>query len=310
MSSPLVSIVIPSYNHALFIKECIQSIIEQDYKNIELIIIDDGSKDNSVEVIQKMIPICKERFKRFEFRHRPNKGLSATLNEALEWCEGEYFSAFASDDIALKHKTSFLVEKLQEENCQVAFGLINEFPKTKSIIKSPTIFHTFEKLIFQFDIPAAPAAMAKTSVIRAVGGYNEGVIIEDWYMWLTLTKNGYTLITYPEVLALYRRHDTNISNNFDILHEGRMQILRLFNDNIFVNNAIKLEYLKKAKRLVYNYPRSAISFLKKAELLKNGSWIALSKIIISQKLIEVKRKLVNPILKTERNLNEKFKWKN
>ena len=51
-----------SYNHALFIKECIQSIIEQDYKNIELIIIDDGSKDNSVEVIQKMIPICKERF--------------------------------------------------------------------------------------------------------------------------------------------------------------------------------------------------------------------------------------------------------
>lgn len=292
MSSPLVSIVIPSYNHALFIKECIQSIIEQDYKNIELIIIDDGSKDNSVEVIQKMIPICKERFKRFEFRHRPNKGLSATLNEALEWCEGEYFSAFASDDIALKHKTSFLVEKLQEENCQVAFGLINEFPKTKSIIKSPTIFHTFEKLIFQFDIPAAPAAMAKTSVIRAVGGYNEGVIIEDWYMWLTLTKNGYTLITYPEVLALYRRHDTNISNNFDIMHEGRMQILRLFNDNTLVNNAIKVECLKQARRLAYNNRKSALNFLKKAGLWNIESFLILLKIITPKKLIDIKRKII------------------
>ncbi|MCD2506173.1 glycosyltransferase family A protein, partial [Staphylococcus aureus] len=73
-------------------------MIDQDYENIELIIIDDGSKDNSVIKIQEMVECCKQRFTRFEFRSRANIGLSATLNEALEWCEGEYFSALASDD--------------------------------------------------------------------------------------------------------------------------------------------------------------------------------------------------------------------
>ena len=103
---PLVSIVIPCYNHAQFVQETVQSVIDQDYENIELIIIDDGSKDNSVEVIQEMIPACEERFVRFEFRYRPNKGLCATLNEALEWCEGEYFSPTASDDILKQNKIS------------------------------------------------------------------------------------------------------------------------------------------------------------------------------------------------------------
>ncbi len=98
---PLVSVVIPCYNHENFVQDSIQSVIDQTYQNIELIIIDDGSKDGSVEKIQEMIPACQERFVRFEFRHRPNKGLSATLNEALEWCEGEYYSPIASDDIIL-----------------------------------------------------------------------------------------------------------------------------------------------------------------------------------------------------------------
>lgn len=64
--NPLVSIVIPCYNHAQFVQESIQSVIDQDYKNIELIIIDDGSKDNSIDVIKEMIPVCEERFTRFK----------------------------------------------------------------------------------------------------------------------------------------------------------------------------------------------------------------------------------------------------
>ena len=70
----LVSVVIPCYNHEKFIQDCIQSVIDQTYQNIELIIIDDGSKDSSVEIIEKMLPACEQRFVRFEFRNRPNKG--------------------------------------------------------------------------------------------------------------------------------------------------------------------------------------------------------------------------------------------
>ena len=96
----LVSIIIPSYNHERFVCDSIRSVIDQSYQNIELIVIDDGSTDSSVEKIQGLIPLCEKRFIRFEFRHRPNKGLSATLNEALEWTQGEYFSSLASEIVS------------------------------------------------------------------------------------------------------------------------------------------------------------------------------------------------------------------
>lgn len=76
---PLVSVVIPCYNHEQFVQEAIQSVIDQDYTNIELLIIDDGSKDSSAEKIEKLIAVCKQRFNRFEFKSRANKGISATL---------------------------------------------------------------------------------------------------------------------------------------------------------------------------------------------------------------------------------------
>ena len=101
---PLVSVCVPAYNHEKYIAECIQSIIEQDYKNIELIIINDGSKDKTDEVIKSYEQKCQERFVRFEYRNRGNRGLSETLNEMVDWSHGKYFSAIASDDILLFNK--------------------------------------------------------------------------------------------------------------------------------------------------------------------------------------------------------------
>ena len=84
---PLVSVVVPCYNHEKYVKETIESIVNQTYKNIELIVIDDGSKDNSVKVIQELA----DKYG-FTFIHRPNKGLSATLNEGIRLSKGKYFN--------------------------------------------------------------------------------------------------------------------------------------------------------------------------------------------------------------------------
>lgn len=250
MLSPLVSIVIPSYNHERFVQDSIQSVIDQTYQNIELIIIDDGSKDGSVEKIQEMIPTCQKRFVRFEFRHRPNKGLSATLNEALEWCQGEYYSALASDDMMFNNKTKLQVDFFKQNlnsNIGGLFGgfvLISSDNKIlKTQVKQQKKYTFNELLMHNFDLPA-PTAMLNLNAVKKIGGYNENLKIEDWYMWLKLTENRYNLIYLSEALVKYRSHEDNTSKKITLMNDERAKILSCFSSHAKYPQAKdKLEWL-------------------------------------------------------------------
>lgn len=253
-SQPLVSVVIPCYNHEKFVQDSIQSVIDQDYENIELIIIDDGSKDSSVAKIKEMIELCKRRFTRFEFRSRANIGLSATLNEALEWCEGEYFSAIASDDIILPEKTKLQVQYLEKNKNSIAvFGAIQLIDKSnvniniKKLISKEKIYD-FESILMHGHNLPAPTQMIRKKYVEKVGGYNSNIFIEDWYMWLKLSKMG-DIAFLPIIFAKYRSHDNNVSKNIKRINQGRIQVLNEFKyeanyykaiHNIYWINAVDL----------------------------------------------------------------------
>lgn len=259
----LVSVVIPCYNHAQFVQETIQSVIDQDYENIELIIIDDGSKDNSVEVIQEMIPACEQRFVRFEFRHRPNVGLSSTLNEALDWCKGKYFSPVASDDILLPSKISFLLEKIIKERVPAVFGSVERIGNLSgdSGVSKRTEL-TFRDLMLHKIIPPAPGSLINMAKVKEIG-YDPLVTIEDWYMWLKLTEKDERLIAYSEIVAKYRIHGANTISNTSKMNNGRRQVLSHFKDSEHYNNAIKNIYLMYAIDLIpKSRARALLPFLK------------------------------------------------
>lgn len=254
-TNTLVSIVIPCYNHELYIEDCIKSVINQTYRNIELIIIDDGSTDESIRKIEALRKVCEERFIRFEIRSRTNKGLSATLNEALKWCKGEYFSCIASDDMMLPEKTSIQVEFLQKNHSVVAiFGgvyLINNNNTRIMELKGTNRTYNFEDIIFHKAEIYAPTQMIRTQLIRDVGGYNPDVLLEDWYMWLKLSKLG-DLYCAQEYFCLYRDHENNLSKQTSKIHEGRFQVLRLFKDSEFYEAAIKTtKWINQRDLLVY-----------------------------------------------------------
>lgn len=187
--SPLVSIVIPCYNHAQFVQKTIQSIIDQDYENIELIIIDDGSKDSSVDVIKEMIPACEARFKRFHFRHRPNKGLSATLNEGINLSVGDIIGFCSSDDIFHKKKTSVQV-KYFTDNKKIKFCYTQAFVQNDNdeILTSATNLinknlHdnvTFDE-IFTFKVNFPVTGMYITDFLKKeLNGFDEELTAEDY----------------------------------------------------------------------------------------------------------------------------------
>lgn len=240
--TPLVSIIIPCYNHEKYVRYTIQSVIEQDYENIELLIIDDGSTDNSVQVIKQMIPECQERFKRFEFIHRPNKGLCTTLNEALKWSEGKYFSTIASDDILIKSKTTIQIHFLENNpNIIASFGSMRRIDSNNNRLKpivAPNRLYTFKDIILKKGSILSPTQMIRTNAIIDVGGYPDNILIEDWYMWLKLSQLG-KLHSSDQILTFYRMHDSNTSNRILDIQKARFQILELFKDSEFYEEGLK-----------------------------------------------------------------------
>lgn len=242
----LVSVVIPCYNHQNYVQEALNSVISQTYKNIELIIIDDGSKDNSVEKIKELEVKCTERFSRFEFRARPNKGLCETLNEGFSWCEGDYIGVLASDDAYLPHKIEKQVQYLGEcdKNIVGIFGSINFVDENGKITQVHHIKnrkYDFKSIfLHRHDLPAT-TSMLRAEAIKNIGKLPQYLIIEDWYMWLKLTENGRLLKGIDEVFTNYRRHDTNLSSNDEQgvirMNKGRLQIIDCFKDNDLYDKA-------------------------------------------------------------------------
>jgi alpha-1,3-rhamnosyltransferase len=241
---PLVTAVIPVYNHENYVAQSIRSVIDQTYRNVELIVVDDGSKDRSHEVILAMTEEARRRFTRFEYIHQQNMGLSATLNKILAMARGEYFSILASDDAALPEKFSLLVKTLQEKGSRyvAAFGnalLIDGAGDRISLTgDSEPVSHgsegacdnfldfyshgklrlvdvdyrsdefgSYSSLVIGNYLPAM-SNVVRTQPLREAGGWTPGNIIEDWEMWLKLAKN-YRFVYVDEPVALYRWHVSN-----------------------------------------------------------------------------------------------------
>ena len=96
----LISVIVPAYNHEKYIEECIRSIMAQTYQNIELLVIDDGSKDGTFEILKALKPECEKRFVRVVFETQENQGTRVTLNRLIDLAQGQYLYTIASDDMA------------------------------------------------------------------------------------------------------------------------------------------------------------------------------------------------------------------
>ena len=238
ISAPLVSVCVPLYNHADYFSECVESVIAQTYKNIELIVIDDGSSDSSLEVAESYIDRCKKRFVRFELISRENKGLCSTLNEALDWCAGDYFSPVASDDAWFSRKVEDQVAIFSELNKKHNIGAIfGEVVRVDSNNKNigwhnrydgDVVFYDFNDVYFGRAYVSAPTAMMDMSLIKGIGGYPEDVFIEDFYMWLSITSKGYLLAKQNAKVAKYRVHGDNASLMLNKMNGEKVKLLKRF----------------------------------------------------------------------------------
>lgn len=228
---PLVSIIVPCYNHERYVDACIKSIIGQTYKNIELVVLDDGSKDSSLAVLKKL-----SEENGFMLIHHANMGFIKTINKGLKAAHGKYYAVFASDDWMPPDRIERQVRHLEANPGMAACGgnciAIDENSMVLAKQKSyPLRTLTFEDLFFDRKpgIPA-PTALIRTEPVKAIGGYREDIGIEDLWMWLRLTSSGYTIGVLDTVEAHYRQHGTNMHNRLRYMVESMLKIYDEYKD--------------------------------------------------------------------------------
>ncbi|WP_407500066.1 glycosyltransferase family 2 protein [Elizabethkingia anophelis] len=249
-NSPLVSIIVVSYNHEKYIRENLDSIKRQTYTNIELIVADDASPDNSVEVFDFWLQ--ENNYPAKKNYHTQNTGVATVLNECIEIATGKYIKIIAADDYLHKDAIEKCVSELEElgEDYGMIYTDVYTIDEESRISQdimdcnssyNPDPDEFYNMLVVGNRIIALSAVIRK-SVLIETGVYNEKFIVEDYYRWLKigqLYKIGYI----PEKLAFYRWHGFNIS----ILKADRIKkediILKLMFDRNGIAKKIIRDYI-------------------------------------------------------------------
>ncbi len=213
-----VSVLVPSYNHAPFVERTLRSIFKQTYPPKKLIVIDDGSKDESAEIIERVLKDCPFDW---SFIKRANRGLSATLNEGFAGSDGEYFAYIGSDDVWLPH---FLESrrKLLEQRPQavLAYGysyLINEQDQIIDSTKNWGAYADGDALALAGirGVTASASVLYRRATLEKYL-WNEASILEDYELYLRLSAAGEFALD-ENILSAWRIHADNTSADFPLM---------------------------------------------------------------------------------------------
>jgi glycosyltransferase involved in cell wall biosynthesis len=200
-STPLVSIVVPSYNHGRYLEEAIDSILAQDYPHVELIVIDDGSTDNSREILTGY-------GKQFHWEFQENQGQVATLNRGWSMSKGDIIGYLSADDLLLPGSVSAAVDCLRQHPEAVLsysdFHLIDPESAVVRRVVAPEC--TYHDMVVKMLCPPGPGAFFRKTAFEKAGLWHTGYKqMLDFEYWLRLGLHG-QFIHIPQTLAAYRVH--------------------------------------------------------------------------------------------------------
>ncbi len=207
---PKVSIVIPVYNGSNYLKEAIDSALNQTYKNIEIIVMNDGSNDEG-----ETDAIAKSYGNRIRYYYKENGGVATALNIAISKAEGEYISWLSHDDILYPEKTEKQINYLEyrKDSCCILFSDYNVYEVEKNKLYTERIKAKFDstffdniKYLFNSQIHGCTLLIPIKS-FKEVGNFNESLrSTQDYELWFKMIKNNYKFQHIPYILIKTRRH--------------------------------------------------------------------------------------------------------
>lgn len=222
---PTVSVIVPCYNYGRFLHDCVESILLQDGVNVEILIIDDASPDNTAEVA---IKIARENRKVKFLQHTVNKGHIATYNEGIEWVSADYMMILSADDYLLPgalSRATTLMDAFPEVGftCGKAIELNDRDTTTQEKVVIPDSDEVgrrvltglkFIELSGARNLVYTPTVVVRTELQKRLGGYRAELPHSgDMEMWLRLAAHA-SVGFLEGYQAVYRRHGSNMSETY------------------------------------------------------------------------------------------------
>jgi len=214
MSGPKVSIVIPTYNRVGFVEQAIMSVLEQDYENLELLVLDDGSSDNTPKLLERIAN--RPDTSRFSWDQHENVGQSATINRAFERLDGDLLGYVSSDDALLPGAITRLVAAAEEHpDAEVIYPWYELHGLgSKKLDTITAVEHDFiDSLRWSLCVPGV-GALVRRSFYERAGGWNEEYRHSpdvDWWLRCPDAK----FLQVPEVLGVFTQHPGGFSSAMD-----------------------------------------------------------------------------------------------
>ncbi|MDR3061732.1 MAG: glycosyltransferase [Dysgonamonadaceae bacterium] len=274
------SILLPVYNAASFLAESIASILNQSFEDFELIILNDGSKDGSKEII---FAFTDARIRYVE--NETNLGLIKTLNKGIEICTGEYIIRMDADDICAPERIEKQIRFLEKHPDIGLCGTWAYVIDNKGVVTGKIINQTsssFISISLLFSAPLIHPSVCFRSSLLKQHPYHEVPVAEDYDLWCRL--NEYTKIAnIPDFLLYYRWHDTNISREKQQIQEQNKETL--IRKELLKSGLEPDPEMMRSHRLsfsLYSFGKETQTRVKPSDLIKSGEWF--SKLLSANKL--------------------------
>lgn len=186
MSQPLVSVVIPVYNAARFLKQAIDSVLVQTYRNIELILVDDCSTDDSMQIMRAY---SNKDVRIRLFSNQTNQGVAKTRNTGIQAANGEYIALLDSDDVWEKTKLESQIQLLMHEDADIAYCSLDFIDENGNVIKKPFIVPcdtNYNKMLVKC-VFTCSTILAKAGLLKE-HPFKSEYYHEDFLLWMELMK--------------------------------------------------------------------------------------------------------------------------
>lgn len=231
--TPLITVYITNYNYGKYLKQSIESVLNQSFQDFELIIIDDGSTDDSKTIIESY-----ENNPKIKVVYQSNKGLTISNNTALKLSQGNFILRLDSDDYFHSDALTNLLTGFHSDEIGMVFGDWYEVDELGDIIERKQR-HNFKKNVTLYDQPAHGACtMFRKSCLVKINGYDESITRQDGYeLWLRFIQN-FKINNINIPIFYYRQHNLSLTKDEKKLLNTRAEILE--------SHAVK--YSKKNKK--------------------------------------------------------------